>query len=543
MGKWGKWGTRATAFRSRTHRWHREREGTHKQPSQERKASHPVQMTGASIEADGCNRTWEQGTVSGVASLCSCLTHPRECAPGASGCVAGQPDWQRTVTETGSASNASLVLVMRLLQLMRSRLRVYRYALPSGATKPRDMSYNKGYSLEGAFDERLRSSQLLTSDATRAHLFYLPIHPIGCHMQKVNPRRAGIRANLRSVGSCAEEAARIMRQVGAAGPYLARRGGADHLWVSAHDDGKDYAILAPALLRSISLANSADVSPARPSAVLAGRRRPPFAPARDIAAVPCVDVQLPAAEAVLPPARRPTLAFFAGTVDNDPRNASSSTNPRSVRSALAAAFRGLAPPGVRSGAKGQWEDIRVTAPAVAGGGDGFANRPMRLVLGKLSPNNYTHAQRRSIFCLCPQGHAVWSPRLIESLLHGCIPVVLADAYWLPLYFRRGSNPRRSTHLDGPAFACLRWQRLLLRLAALRRARARGRGGARARAARRHAARTRRGDARRADAGAPLLRLSALEGKEWARRRLRPGHGGGLRQDAALRRPADAGGCE
>jgi len=178
-------------------------------------------MTGASIEADGRNRTWEQGTVSGVASLCSCLTHPRECAPGASGCVAGQPDWQRTVTETGSASNASLVLVMRLLQLVRSRLRVYRYALPSGATKPRDMSYNKGYSLEGAFDERLRSSQLLTSDATRANLFYLPIHPIGCHMQKVDPRRAGIRANLRSVGSCAEEAARIMRQVGAAGPYLA----------------------------------------------------------------------------------------------------------------------------------------------------------------------------------------------------------------------------------------------------------------------------------------------------------------------------------
>ena len=35
----------------------------------------------------------------------------------------------------------------------------------------------------------------------------------------------------------------------------------------------------------------------------------------------------------------------------------------------------------------------------------------------------------------------------------------------------------------------------------------------------------------------------FEGKEWARRRLRPGHGGGLRQDAALRRPADAGGCE
>ena len=77
MGKWGKWGTRASAFRSRTHRWHREREGTHKQPSQERKASHQhVQMTG---EADGRNRTREQGTVSGVARLEGlCFSRSRE---------------------------------------------------------------------------------------------------------------------------------------------------------------------------------------------------------------------------------------------------------------------------------------------------------------------------------------------------------------------------------------------------------------------------------------------------------------------------------
>ena len=77
MGKWGKWGTRASAFRSRTHRRHRAREGTHEQPSQERKASHQhVQMTG---EADGRNRTREQGTVSGVARLEGlCFSRSRE---------------------------------------------------------------------------------------------------------------------------------------------------------------------------------------------------------------------------------------------------------------------------------------------------------------------------------------------------------------------------------------------------------------------------------------------------------------------------------
>eukprot|EP01147_Barroeca_monosierra_P002094 gene2094-5148_t len=32
----------------------------------------------------------------------------------------------------------------------------------------------------------------------------------------------------------------------------------------------------------------------------------------------------------------------------------------------------------------------------------------------------------SIFCLAPRGRAVWSPRLVEALRVGCIPVFIAD---------------------------------------------------------------------------------------------------------------------
>jgi hypothetical protein len=38
---------------------------------------------------------------------------------------------------------------------------------------------------------------------------------------------------------------------------------------------------------------------------------------------------------------------------------------------------------------------------------------------------------RSVFCLCPLGWAPWSPRLVESAVLGCVPVVIADGIQLP----------------------------------------------------------------------------------------------------------------
>ena len=47
------------------------------------------------------------------------------------------------------------------------------------------------------------------------------------------------------------------------------------------------------------------------------------------------------------------------------------------------------------------------------------------------PATYYEDMQRSIFCLCPLGWAPWSPRIVESVTFGCIPVIIADDIVLP----------------------------------------------------------------------------------------------------------------
>ncbi|MBA0861978.1 hypothetical protein Goshw_003127 [Gossypium schwendimanii] len=269
------------------------------------------------------------------------------------------------------------------------RLKVYVYELPSKYNKkilqkdPRCLSHM--FAAEIFMHRFLLSSPVRTLNPEEADWFYTPIYatcdltPTGLPLPFKSPRM--VRSAIQLISS--------------SWPYWNRTEGADHFFVVPHDFGacfhyQEEKAIERGILPILRRATLVQTFGQRNHVCLneGSITIPPYAPPQKMQAH-----QIP------PDTPRSIFVYFRGLfydVNNDPEGGYYASG-RGARAAV-------------------WEN--------------FKSNPL-FDISTEHPTTYYEDMQRAIFCLCPLGWAPWSPRLVEAVVFGCIPVIIADDIVLP----------------------------------------------------------------------------------------------------------------
>lgn len=175
-----------------------------------------------------------------------------------------------------------------------------------------------------------------------------------------------------------------------------RSGGKDHVFVAAHDFGACFHSLEseaiahgiPEIVQSSLILQTFGVHGFHPCQAAENIQIPPYISPSTVFSY----VKKPPEEQ-----RRNIFAFFRGKMEINPKNVSGLVYSRGVRTYIYKKF----------------------------------SRNRRFFLKRHRADNYQLDLLRSTFCLCPLGWAPWSPRIVEAVAYGCVPVIIADNIRLP----------------------------------------------------------------------------------------------------------------
>ncbi|KAI6695507.1 hypothetical protein NL676_023217 [Syzygium grande] len=230
------------------------------------------------------------------------------------------------------------------------------------------------YSIEGQFIDELESglSPFLARRPDQAHAFFLPMSIANIITYIYMPITTYARDQLiRTFTDYVDVVAHKY-------PFWNRSLGADHFMVSCHDWAPDVTRADPNkfknFIRVLCNANTSEgFNPARDASL------PEFK-------LPLYNITIP--RLGLPPSKRSIFAFFAGGPHGD----------------------------IRKILLHHWKD-----------------KDSEVQVHEYLPSgqNYMQYMGQSKFCLCPSGFEVASPRLVESIHSGCVPVIISAHYPLP----------------------------------------------------------------------------------------------------------------
>ncbi|XP_042505370.1 probable glucuronoxylan glucuronosyltransferase IRX7 [Macadamia integrifolia] len=306
-----------------------------------------------------------------------------------------------SISRTSSVSRALFETNTTDLQQPRSQnpvlsrglfndLKVYIYDLPPEYNSDwlaNDRCSNHLFAAEVAIHKALLSSDLRTVDPWEAHFFFVPVY-VSCNFSSEN--------GFPAIGQARPLLASAVRLISSKLPFWNRSGGADHVFVASHDYGacfhamEDEAIAdgIPEFLKRSIMLQTFGVRYRHPCQEVENVLIPPYVSPESIQST---------LKRMPENVKRDIWVFFRGKMEAHPKNVSGHFYSRRVRTVM-------------------WQKY---------------HRNRKFYLKRHRYDKYQSEIVRSVFCLCPLGWAPWSPRLVESVVLGCVPVIIADGIRFP----------------------------------------------------------------------------------------------------------------
>ena len=311
------------------------------------------------------------------------------------------------------------------MRRLPNELRVYTFPLSAAERRRYALAelaptFNRGYDVEGHIVHFMGEPPFFTADPKEATAFLLPARP---YFERVaaypESGRVTMTKNVKAmVDRLAAEEAATWRLSGS----REKGGGCARVMISAHDTGTFAANNTDAELRdkAVFVASNADSTTQRDADALKRATngteyrstQARFTMSKDVSAVCSLSFHIPK-DAVTQGAMTPMSVGDVG------ERSTTSTPSAEDRRAVTLSFRG--------NDRGQFRERVFKHFRSLGRADWDLYSE-----GQVTPSEYEQLLGNSKFCLHVRGTRVQSPRLIEVMVFGCVPVIIADGYELPL---------------------------------------------------------------------------------------------------------------